>query len=172
MRGFWLISIMISSLQAQQPPDNERALKKSLDLSQSIARLRTNYQDTIDTNFASIQAHILQKAEKAHNLSQTDFGCIIDRENDGTILSQLTKITELTLKMSELEEKLEKADTALTQNPKNVLELWNEHEIEQQIASVQKNLFESLMQLSYHQTIRTYQKASEIRGALVKITKP
>jgi uncharacterized protein (DUF849 family) len=171
MRYFWLIGLICFTVYPQQPPDNERALKKSLDLAQAIAKLRTSYQDSVDTNFAAIQAHILQKAEAANNISQTAFGCIIDRENDASILAQLTKTTELLLKMNELEQRLEKTEAALTQNPKNVLELWAEHEVEQEIEMVQKEMLESVMQLSYHQTIRTHQKASEIRGALAKITK-
>lgn len=66
----------------------------------------------------------------------------------------------------------EKIESALTQNPKNILELWSEHEVEQEIEVVQKDLFESVMQLSYRQAIRTHQKASEIRGALAKAIKP
>lgn len=171
MQYVWFSGLVIFTLLAQQPPDNERAFKKSLDLAQAIAKLRASYQDSVDTNFAAVQAQILQKAEAANNISQTDFGCIIDRENDASILAQLTKTTELLLKMNELEQRLEKTEAALTQNPKNVLELWAEHEVEQEIETIQKELLESVMQLSYRQTIRTHQKASEIRGALAKITK-
>lgn len=172
MRYLWFVILIIFSIQTQQPPAIDAALKKSSDICHSLAKLRANYQDTIDTGFASIQAHLMQKAEKSPELSQTDFGCIIDHENDAAISKQLTTITELTLKMHELEEKLEKTDSALTQNPQNVLELWNEHEIEQELRAVQKDLLESLMQLSYRQAIRTHQKSSAIRGALVRVIKP
>ena len=171
MRYFWFSGLVIFTVHAQQPPNNINSLQKSVDLMQAIAKLRERYQASVDTNFEAIQTHILQKVETAPTISQTAFGCIIDRENDSTILANLTKMKALLSKMNELEQNLEKTDVALTQNPKNVLELWAEHEIEQQIETVQKEMVESVIQLSYRQAIRTHQKASEIRGAVVKITK-
>ncbi len=173
MRYFWLGSIffIFFSIQSQQPPRNNAALEKSLDICQSLATLRKSYQDIVDTNFAMIQAHLIQKAQNAPDLSQTNFSCIIDRENDHAILEQLTQATRLILRMHELEEKLEKTDNLLTQNTTNVLELWNEHEIDQEIAVISNELFESLMKLAYRQAIRTHQKASAVRGAVIKLTK-
>lgn len=171
MHYFWFSGLVIFTLYAQQPPNDVNPLQESVDLMQAIAKLRERYKACVDTNFEAVQAYILQKVEVAPTISQTAFGCIIDRENDAAILVQLTKTTELLLKMNELEQRLEKTEAALTQNPKNVLELWAEHEVEQEIGTVQKEMLESVMQLFYRQTIRTHQKASEIRGALAKITK-
>ena len=171
MRYFWFSGLLIFTIHAQQPPTDVNPLQKAVDLMQAIAKLREGYRAIVDTNFEVVQAHILQKIETAPTISQTAFGCIIDRENDSTILANLTNMKALLSKMNELEQRLEKTEAALTQNSKNVLELWSEHEIEQEIGTVQKDLFESIMQLSYRQTIRTHQKASEIRGTLAKITK-
>jgi uncharacterized protein (DUF849 family) len=171
MRYFWFSGLVIFTLHAQQPPTDVNPLQKSVDLMQAIAKLQERYKTCVDTNFEAVQAYILQKVDATPSISQTAFGCIIDRENDASILAQLTKTTELLLKMNELEQRLEKTEAALTQNPKNVLELWAEHEVEQEIETIQKEMLESVMQLSYRQTIRTHQKASEIRGALVKTTK-
>ncbi|CAN5207461.1 hypothetical protein BH09DEP1_BH09DEP1_0280 [soil metagenome] len=160
------------ALIGQQPPAKDYSLQKPVDLIRATVQLRECYQKTVDANFETIQTHILQKTEGAQNISQTDFGRIIDRENDATILEQLSKLKQLIKTMDDLEEKLKKTDSVLTQHPKDILELWSEHEIEQQMGAIQKDLFESIMQLSYHQAIRTHQKASEIRGAVVKMPKP
>lgn len=167
---YFLFSFYAFSTHCQQPPDISHALQKPVDLIQAIAKLKEHYQQSINTHFEAIQTHILQKTEATQDISQTDFGRIIDRENDAIIANHLDKMTQFLKEMHTLEDKLKKADSALMQNPQNLLELWSEHEIEQQIESVQKDLFESIMQLSYRQTIRTHQKASEIRGAVVKIT--
>lgn len=171
MRYFWLGCIIFFTIQSQQPPGSEASLQKSLEMCQSLSKLRKSYQDMVDTNFATVQAYLIQKTQNAPDLSQTNFSCIIDRENDHAILEQLAQATRLILRMHELEEKLEKTDNLLTQNPTNVLELWNEHEIDQEIAGISNELFESLMKLAYRQAIRTHQKASAVRGAVIKLTK-
>lgn len=168
MRFFWLLNLAITSLHCQQPPNQKdtSALDKHTEFVGSMDKLRLAYHDLVDVRFTAIKGQLIQKLLEQSKLSTTEYERIIDHENDARISARHATIKDLTLKMEKLETQLAKTEHILCGDIKNILEIDREHAINQQIEGAEKELFDTLMELCYLQTLRRYQNASAIHQAL------
>ena len=182
MKLIYAISLCFTcTLACQQPPAKpmasvhekmEYVAQKAEDIGVELKEVHENYIESLVMIHEATKSALHQKGNVVLDSSALNFSCIIDRENDATILSQLVKMHAHFAKLIELETKLEKTEPELTQNPHNVFLLEQENQIDANIALEDRQFFNSLMQLCYQHAIRRHQKAGQIRGQLPKLLNP
>lgn len=188
MRYFWLICFIAISIKAQQPPDEsyvrtwtttrtytaiEHITLKNENIAEELQKLRDKLKESVQLACSSTTATLYQRGNDILDESRAqEFSCIIDRENDAAILSQLTEMQKEFEEMLSLEAKLEKEDIELTHNSEKLLKGHDDAATQLDIIFRQEKLFNAMLQLMYQQTIRRFQKLSSIRGILAQVPKP
>lgn len=182
MRCFWLICFIILTTYSQQPPSDpsvrtwtviEHVTLKNESIAEELQKLRDKLKESAQLECSQTIAALHQRGNDILDESRAlEFSCIIDRENDATILSQLVNMQKRYEEMLNLEAKLEKQDVALTHHAEKILQGQDDAATHLEIMLQQEQLFKSMLQLMYQQTIRRFQKLSEIRGAFAKLPKP
>lgn len=188
MRYFGIMGLIIFSIHGQQPPTDstirtwtstrtytrmEHITLKNESIAVELQELRDKLKTSAHLAWSQTTAALYQRGNDIISDPRAlEFSCIIDRENDATILSQLVAIQKHFEKMLDLEDKLEKQDIVLTHNTEKLLQGHDDAATHVEIIREQEELFNAMLQLMYQQTIRRFQKLSAIRGMLAQMPKP
>lgn len=181
MRFIWLISfISIYSYCLQPPADTntrtwtviKQVTAKNESIAEDLMQLRDKLQESVQVTWGQTTAAVYQRGNDILDQSRAaEFSCIIDRENDAAILSQLVEMQKQFEIMLKLEDKLEKQEIALTHQSEKILKEQDDAITHVEIMLAQEDLFKAMVQLMYQQTIRRHQKLSKIRGMIAKLPK-
>lgn len=179
---------IIYTLIGQQPPTDsnvrtwsatrtytrmEYVTLKTENIALGLEKLRDKLKDSTHLEWSQTAAALHQRGNDTLDDSRAlEYSCIIDRENDAIINSELINMKKLVSTISNLEAKLEKQEATSMHRSEKLLNDHDEMVTHVEIALEQEKLFNSMLKLIYQQSIRRHQKASQIRGMLAKLPKP
>ena len=173
MHYFWLICFCIIISKCQEPPKANSLYEKTGDISQELTELRDSYKEFVDFSYAATLALLQDKGAQALDSSRAlNFSCIIDRQNDQTILDRLVAFQKHFEQLLTLEEKLERTDRHLTHNPHDMLKKSEEHIDHLRIGLELQQLFKTLLDIKFAHEIRRIQNGNRIRGMFPHFTSP